>query len=81
MFYGFGNAGSAIFRTRSVQDWNAALSLEPGIVIVGYKAGYRVFERRFHADEHLQSIVVTLQAAPESSGSGQPPSRPEGTPR
>jgi Carboxypeptidase regulatory-like domain len=46
--------------------WNPELSLSVA------KAGYKTFERRFHPDEHLQTIVVTLQAAPDTSGSGQP---------
>jgi len=37
--------------------WNPELSLSIT------KEGCRPFEKRFHADEHLQSIVVTLQGA------------------
>lgn len=43
------------------------------------KAGYRSFEKRFHANEHLQSIVITLQRASDISGSGSPPSGPDST--
>ena len=43
------------------------------------KAGYRSFEKRFHANEHLQSIVITLQRASDIGGSGSPPSGPDST--
>jgi len=43
------------------------------------KAGYRSFEKRFRANEHLQSIIITLQHASEISGSGQLLSAPEST--
>ena len=44
----------------SHSPWNPELSLSVA------KAGYKTFERRFHPDEHLQTIVVALQEAPDT---------------
>jgi len=50
----------------SHSPWNPELSLSVA------KGGYKTFEKRFHPDEHLQTIVITLQAVSDTGGSGQP---------
>jgi len=54
--------------------WNPELSLSIT------KEGYRPFEKIFHADEHLQTIVVTLQGASNVTAPEQPGSAPESSP-
>ena len=49
----------------------------PELTLTVQKAGYKPFEKRFHASEHLKDIVVTLEPLAESSKLPQsPPSVP-----